>query len=230
MIFDLIGDILFPPACLGCAAAIRVGALCDQCLASVDLFQTLFCGTCSARLPDQKKICHKDAPYLLGAAGSYDDTVLQSLIHALKFQGIKSAAKPLAQILAEYVVRLALPVKDFVVVPIPLSKKRLRSRGFNQAEIIARSFSESLGVPLVTNLLVRQQHRKPQSETTSLLERLENVIGCFSVAPGFEFEIDRKGILLVDDVITSGTTFTEAAKVLKQAGAKKIMALAVAKA
>ena len=108
MNFNTIGDIFFPPVCVGCGDSIAHGVLCATCLQGIVRFDTLFCGACAARLPDQKKICHKDAPFVLGAAAPYDDDALRALIHALKFQGIGAAAEPLAEILAAYVTRLGL--------------------------------------------------------------------------------------------------------------------------
>ncbi len=228
MNFNFLGDIFFPPACLGCGDSLPHGVICDACKQSIDRFETLFCGRCAARLPDQKKICHKDAPYLLGAAGAYDDELLRALIHALKFQGITGAATPLAGILVEYIARLGMDLSGFVVVPIPLSAQRARSRGFNQSALIARPFAEALRLPLDERLLARILHRKPQSDTEDIAERKENIKGCFALAHGADAQ--NKKIILVDDVTTSGTTFAEAARVLKDAGAKKIFALACAKA
>lgn len=224
------GDALFPPVCVGCGDSMAHGALCDACLASITIFNTLFCGACLARLPDGKKICHKDAPFRLGAAAAYDDPALAAAIHALKFQGIRAAAEPLAALLTRYADRVDAPFAGgYTVVPLPLSAERRRSRGFNQAALIARPFAATLGLPVEEDLLARVVHRKPQSDTEDIFERRENVRGCFAPAPGAEERISGKKIVLVDDVVTSGTTFTEAARVLRDAGAKRIFALAVAK-
>jgi ComF family protein len=239
MNFNFIGDIFFPPACVACGDSIARGVLCATCRQGIVGFDTLFCGTCAARLPDQKKICHKDAAFVLGAAAPYDDDALRALIHALKFRGIGAAAEPLAEILAAYVARLGLDLggkasagvsgsSAWTVTPVPLSPQRARARGFNQSALIAQSFARALGAPFDEHLLARIAHRKPQSETEDIFERRENIKGCFALAPGAD--VRSKKIVLVDDVTTSGTTFTEAARVLKLAGAKKILALAVAKA
>jgi ComF family protein len=237
MNFNFIGDIFFPPVCVACGDSIARGVLCATCRQGIVGFDTQFCGTCAARLPDQKKICHKDAPFVLGAAAPYDDDVLRALIHALKFQGIAAAAEPLAEILAAYVARLGLKFGDsgsgdssgaWTITPVPLSPQRARARGFNQSALIAQSFARALGAPYDEHLLSRIAHRKPQSDTEDIFERRENIKGCFALAPGAD--VQNKKIVLVDDVTTSGTTFTEAARVLKAAGAKKILALAVAKA
>ncbi|MGD1003744.1 MAG: ComF family protein [Minisyncoccia bacterium] len=234
MNFNFIGDIFFPPACVGCGDSIAHGVLCAPCRQGIVGFDTLFCGTCAARLPDQKKICHKDAPFVLGAAAPYDDDALRALIHALKFQGIGAAAEPLAEILASYVARLGLDLDGgdssgaWTVTPVPLSRERARARGFNQSALIAQPLARALGAPFDEHILARIAHRKPQSDTEDIFERRENIKGCFTFAPSAD--VHNKKIVLVDDVVTSGTTFTEAARILKAGGAKKVLALAVAKA
>ncbi len=228
MNFNFFGDVFFPPACVACGDSIPGGIICDACKNSIDGFDTLFCGICAARLPDQKKICHTDAPFLLGAAAAYDGNALRALIHALKFQGIAAAAEPLAALLVRYVARIHLSLDGFTVTPLPLSPQRARARGFNQSALIARPFAAAAGLPFEERLLARVQHRKPQSDTEDIFERRENIKGCFAPAPGAA--IAGKKIVLMDDVTTSGTTFTEAARVLRRAGAKKIIALAAAKA
>jgi ComF family protein len=228
MNYHFFGDIFFPPVCVRCGDSIATGAVCDTCRSGIDIFNTLFCGTCNARLPEQKKICHKDAPYMLGAAGSYDDETLRMLIHALKFQGIKSAAIPLGEILATYAKLLRLDLAGYTITPIPLSKERTRARGFNQSTLIARQYAVTLSLPFKEHLLARVAHRKPQSETQDIFERRDNIKGCFALATGAD--VQNKNIVLVDDVSTSGTTLFEAARVLKLGGAKKILALVVARA
>lgn len=222
-------DLIFPSLCLNCRRNVRSGeVICRECFNSPRLNQTLFCGKCRARLPDGKKICHQDFPYVLGAATNYDDAVIKNLIQSLKFKFIKNASSPMGNILALYWENLALPFQNLTVVPMPLSQKRLRERGFNQSELIAKVFSEQVGLVLETACLVRTKNTKPQSETHGLSERLENVRECFAVKnPELLY---GKNILLIDDVTTSGATLLEAARVLKNAGVKKIIALAAAKA
>ena len=230
MNFNFFGDIFFPPICVACRCSIDGGVLCAACRKSIRSFDTLFCGVCAARLPERKKVCHKDAQFMFGAAGRYDDDALRALIHALKFQGIAAAAEPLAEILAAYTEQLGIDLHGFIAIPVPLSEKRARARGFNQSALIARPFARALGLPIEEHLLLRTQHRKPQSETEDIFERRENIRGCFALTETDECEVRGKKIILIDDVTTSGTTFAEAARVLRSGGAKKILALAVAKA
>ncbi len=220
MNFEAVLDILFPPECLACGRRLAAGTLC---------------GTCKNTIGGPPAIALKSMDmdgcggyYFLGAAGRYHNHVLKTLIHALKFGGIKSAAQPLAEILAHHARTIRLPLKMFQVVPIPLSKTRMRERGFNQSTLIAERFARALGVPLEKNILIRTRHKKPQSRTETLAERLENIHDCFAAR---EDAIPvQKNIILIDDVSTSGSTFLEAARVLTAAGAKTILALAIAKA
>jgi ComF family protein len=218
MNFEAFLDILFPPECLGCGKSLITGTLCSACRDTI--------GGPPAIAIRNMGGC--DTCYFLGAAGRYKNHVLKTLIHALKFGGIRGAAIPLAEILAHHAQKIALPLEDFLVMPIPLSKTRLRERGFNQSELIAQRFANLLTLSFEKNVLERTQHRKPQSRTTSLGERLENIRGCFAIREGATCA--NKNIILVDDVSTSGSTFLEASRALTVAGAETILALAVAKA
>ena len=225
---DIISRILFPPQCLACGASIVAGAICKSCLDGIPRNRTLFCAYCGARIPGLGKICHRDAPYILGSAGPYDDPALKSLIHHLKFRGVRRAAEPLAYLLACYLADTSIDVNEFILVPLPISRQRRNARGFNQAEEIARCLAKRLPLQIKNNILTRSRHTKPQTETADAAEREQNIIGCFSVAK--PDEVAHKNIILLDDVTTSGATLGEAARALKAAGARKIIGLTAAKA
>ena len=256
MLLNLFANILFPPVCVACRRRVRRGVICRRCFKSIGIRDALSCGQCLVRLPgarngtsargasgSAKKICHPDFPFLLGAAGRYENRAMKALIHHLKFRSIRDAAKPLATLMLRHVSRAKIDLRGFIVMPIPLSNRRLRVRGYNQAELIARHFVEMLGkttssgmgsgcnpvnLSVAANTLVRAKHTQPQSATESIAERKENIRGAFAVQN--PDAICGKNILLIDDVTTSGATFLEAALALKAAGANKIICLAAAKA
>ncbi len=194
--------------------------------------------------------CHPSFPYLLGTAGSYRHAVLASLVRALKFEGITDAAEPLSALLIAYAEQCAgfflapahtrhqsiawgaggpsSAAAPPIVIPVPLSRRRLLARGFNQAELIARPFAAHFGLALAPHALVRSRHTKPQSEAPSAAARRANVHRCFTV-PDPAAIVGRR-IVLVDDVATSGATLLEAAQTLRTAGASAILALAAAEA
>lgn len=114
------------------------------------------------------------------------------------------------------------------VIPIPLSKDRLRERGFNQSLLLAKAVADHYRLNLVDNVLKRTKETKTQSGLKDWEERKENVKNCFALEnPEL---IKGKNIILVDDVYTSGATMNEAAETLRANGARKIIALVIAKA
>ena len=144
-----------------------------------------------------------------------------------------SAAQPLAGLLYSYLIktRLLETVPGAIIVPIPLHRSRARRRGFNQAELIARSLLSLVSEPksgLETENLVRIRNTASQTSRRTYDSRKENIAGCFRVL--HPERVNGKTILLLDDVYTSGATMSEAVSVLKSAGAHRIIALTVARA
>lgn len=238
-------DILFPRLCFGCGQAVfqKDALLCGSCFSKIPIYQTLFCAVCHARLPDGKKFCHKDAQYILAAATNYEDPV-KKLIWELKYNKKLAALEPLTKIAEIYFDNLVRPTptpegrgSDFrlfsrnvgvdLILPIPLHPKKERQRGFNQSALIAKAIAEKLKLPLAENLLIKIKNTLPQMAIQDRKQREENIVGTLLVKN--PAEIAGKNILVVDDVTTTGSTFREVASVLKSAGAKKIIAFAIAK-
>ena len=224
-------DILFPPVCLLCRKTLVSGAeargLCEACRGRIPLHTSLFCGTCGARLPDQKKICHKETPYLLGAASDYRNEAARALIYELKFSRHPAAAVPLADLIADYTRALPLPLIGALLVPIPLHPRRERERGFNQAELIAKRLTETASAELAP-VLERVKDTPPQTTLKDYEARKKNMERCFRVA--HPERVAGRTVIVLDDVSTSGATLREAARALREAGAKKIVGLVFAKA
>lgn len=235
-------DIIFPPICLNCRKyLIGDKFICDDCFRLIKINSALFCPICKSRLADNKKICNhskKIQPYfyLLAAAGNYDDAVLRNLIHGLKYQYLKNSASFLGELIFRYLKNLPLPfVKNqksavngqWLIIPIPLHSSRERQRGFNQSKLIAEFIAEKFNLPLI-EILKRIKNNKPQVGLKGNEERIENVKNCFAIQnPKL---VEKKNILLIDDVFTSGATMNEAVKILKQNGARRVIALVLAKA
>jgi ComF family protein len=171
------------------------------------------------------------------AYGSYDGG-LRELIHLLKYSGIRPAAHALGRMLAEAITALEPSLDEaglfdegsIVVVPVPLHKAKRRQRGFNQAELIARtaikSYSGRERLQLVPDLLLRTRETSSQIGLTSH-QRRANLRGAFAVGCGSE--ITGREVILVDDVYTTGSTATECARVLRRAGARKVWVATVAR-
>lgn len=151
------------------------------------------------------------------------------MVHLLKYQQIKPVAPLLGRLLAEVVAQIELP-DSLVVIPVPLFKRKLRERGFNQAGEIARAFvnREILrGIKLDTSSLVRVRETASQTGLTRH-QRRANMRGAFAVMrPEW---VENKSVLLMDDVMTTGTTASECSRVLLRAGAKQVFVATVARA
>jgi ComF family protein len=183
-------------------------------------------------------LCQRtDPPFERAVAyGSYDGG-LRDLIHLLKFQQVRPAAAVLGRMLAETIANLeqAMPARTglsrkIAVVPVPLHTRKQAQRGFNQAEMIARSALQQLARPerfkLSTGVLVRGRETGSQIGLTRH-QRRENLRGAFAVND--PTQILNRDILLIDDVYTTGTTASECARVLRRAGAARVWVATVAR-
>lgn len=162
-------------------------------------------------------------------AGSYQNRYLREIIHYLKYRFIQELATPLADFLTRFLRQKFnedfLQNKNIILVPVPLYPKRFRQRGFNQSELIARGVSKYLRLPVVPALkkIKSTVAQMTIQERNTRLKNLKHTFACDN-----QNAIWGKTIFLIDDVITTGATMEECAKVLKQAGAKKVWKVAVA--
>jgi ComF family protein len=154
------------------------------------------------------------------AAAPYGGAVREA-VHALKFGGRRSLARPLADLLGEQCG--ALDAVD-ALVPVPLARARERERGFNQAVLLGERLGERLGVRVRPRWLARLRDTVPQSDLTAP-ERRANVAGAFAAAPA----VRGRHVVIIDDVVTTGATVGECARALRAAAARRVGVLAVAR-
>lgn len=211
---EFIKELLFPKFCVSCQ--MEGNYLCQDCFSLLD-FPTY----------TPEKVNNIAGLFW---ALPYNNFIVKKLIAQFKYQPIvKDLAAPLASLIIHYIKlnekQMFFSNKDFIL-PIPLTKKRLKERGFNQSEEIAKELSKFFGIPLVNNVLLKIKETLPQVELSGR-ERESNVRNAFSVIN--KDLIRDKKIFLVDDVYTTGSTMAEAARVLKEAGAKQVWGIAVAR-
>ncbi len=179
------------------------------------------CGLCQRARPRYERAF---------AYGPYEGA-LRDLIHLLKYQRMTPAARPLGECMAES-MRQAVQAagSGAVVVPIPLHGGKLRQRGFNQAEEIARAAAKVVDakVEISPKLLVRVRETTSQTGLTRH-QRRENVRGAFVVVKKLAGAVQGRNVILVDDVFTTGTTAEECARVLKRAGATEVWVVTAAR-
>jgi competence protein ComFC len=149
--------------------------------------------------------------------------LVKKAIKKIKYQGVFAITKELVDLsFSDFEWQ---QFQDFVIVPVPLHKKRQRMRGFNQAELIAEEIGKNNGLEVVNDALIRGINTKSQVDLQKG-ERRENIKGAFTVSDTAKMK--RKKVLIIDDLFTTGSTLNECARVLKRSGVKEVWGLTIA--
>jgi ComF family protein len=221
-------DAMLDRRCPGCAGRVpRRRDVCDACEALLPRSGTVLCLAClhgdAAEFPLQGA-CAKHGSSRLAIAGPHYDATLERILHAFKYEGAHRLAPWMAELLPEPPGKGTSAWREYVLAPVPLHPARKARRGFDQALRIAEIASSRWGIP-VARLLDRIRDHEPQARLDGPRRR-ENVRGAFRAAcPSLA---SGRPVLLVDDVVTTGSTLLEAASVLEAAGASWILALTAA--
>lgn len=236
-------DTLFPIHCLYCQ---KYGAwICEECAKKISLLSVQVCPYCEKTISPNGRICPKCKDKFLNkneiwpldaliVSTKYEKNGISRLVHCFKYNFIPDLGTPLAKIMRNAFLLHNLPLPDFII-PLPLHPKRLRFRGFNQAEILADNIAENLtpGFPLATisDLLIRKKYTTAQMKIKNYQERQKNIKDIFALNKNFSKPemLKDKTALLVDDIATTGATLFEATKVLRSTGIKKIFAIVIAR-
>lgn len=200
-------DILFPRFCVNCQ---KEGTyLCEDCFSLIDIAE-------KQELP----FCY--------CAVSYENFIVKKLINQFKYEPfIKELSKPLASLIIAHLINLnkADSFKNYILIPIPLYKKKLKQRGFNQSAEIAKELSKNLMIPVFDDVLIKIKQTPAQVELKKE-QRQENIKGAFFCQKP---EIIRgRKILLVDDIYTTGSTIEEGRRALRDAGAEEVWGVVAA--
>ena len=222
---DAATDLLFPPRCVHCSS--NGSLFCARCVTDSPLLADIAtCRRCALPAPgDICEACFTNLPPLdLALAVFAYDSPVRDAVTAFKYNDIRALSSVLSGFMEE---RLPERVKRDVdvLVPVPMAAARLRSRGYNQAELLARRLCDATHLDMATGLLTRANSTGPQARSNSLEERAENVKNAFTASSDAE---DLR-ILLIDDVMTTGSTLNACALTLKTAGAAWVGALVLAR-
>lgn len=209
-------DWLFPIFCIGCG---KEGTyLCDDCT-------TKTFHSCHAVLLEQVPDSDLDG---LWAITDYSNLLIRNIIKAIKYNYITDLTSVFDLLVKNYFINDSWR-GDYILVPVPLHKKRYLQRGFNQSELICKSIGDIFGNKIETRILKRKINNKPQAKLSDS-ERKENVRDIFEVDGSTQADhLFHKTIVLVDDVYTTGSTMQECAKVLKKHGFSSVRGLVLAK-
>ncbi|MBI3074872.1 MAG: ComF family protein [Parcubacteria group bacterium] len=219
LIRNYILDTLFPRHCFGCGTEKEV--LCASCIKEL-----------APAAPDgAASETRAYAPF------SYRHPALKKALWALKFKGDREVARVCAALLYDSLIPLLEEYALYsgvtrpLLVPVPISRRRLWERGYNQAALIARELARidnERSFELAVGMLKKIKNVPPQTSLREKTARLKNIEGCFDVPPAEAGRLRGRDVIILDDIFTTGATFGEAKRVLKSAGARTIICVAVA--
>ena len=233
--FNALLDVILPPLCHICHSFIPDAGrlhICPTCLNSLPLVSSPLCPICGIPFigvggDHRCGACTLQPPHFDAARAHFlYEGSIRELIHTFKYNRNSHLRYPLALLALEGISRFPADYDLNLIVPVPLHRSRLRQRSFNQAVLLGRILSRDLALPMMPDALTRTRATEPQIEL-SAAERRVNVKGAFSVR-GAE-RVAGKRILLLDDVMTTGSTMDECAKELKKAGASAVIAVSIAR-
>lgn len=208
---DAILELLYPRRCAFCHRLTQGGAK--------------VCPLCLTKLPYTRDAARQQLPHLSACWSPlyYVDDVRRSLLR-YKFGGLNLYAEVYGEFLAKCIDENGISCDS--ITWVPLSRRRLRRRGYDQARLLAEDLAARRGIPCAP-MLCKLRNNRAQSATGNAQKRRRNVKGVYEAVK--DAEIRGKRVLLVDDIVTTGATLSECASVLKKAGAKEVTALTVAR-
>ncbi|MFH7320640.1 double zinc ribbon domain-containing protein [Desulfurivibrio sp. D14AmB] len=228
-------DLLYPPRCLGCQVPLPHSLpplFCADCLGQIYLLASPLCSRCGLPLPGGSGPDHhcgaclrKPPRFQRARAAVFYDPPMARAIQAWKYGGELAGMATFAT-LAHHAPAVAQLAASDYILPVPLHRRRLRQRGFNQALLLARAIFPRDQSKIRADLLLRQRWTEPQTGMDGSQRRL-NLRGAFTLRQ--PVKVKNRRILLVDDVLTTGSTVNECAKVLTAAGAAAIEVLTLAR-
>ena len=229
-------DILYPRHCFACDRSLHEeenSYICENCLEKIKESEVRRCAKCGFGLGPGTISSDKGCPECENTNLRFEKSFfvsdnkgpLKNLIHQFKYHKHVCLIKPLGDLLIGFLQQDIITEID-VVVPVPLHWKKKKERGFNQSELMAKKICKKLSLPISINNLRRVKNTSSQT-LLSRLQRQKNVNGAFKVKNPETFL--KKNVLLVDDVLTTGITASECARTLKNAGAKEVYLLALAR-
>jgi competence protein ComFC len=208
-LFSKFLDILFPKSCVGCN---KTGSF--------------FCDTCRQNTPKP----YEQLEGWIHSLFRYRHKTVRDVIWLLKYRNGHAVAKDLAPYMYDEIIELLTEKmtgdSKILLIPIPMTAKKKRARGFNQSEILAKEiWKQNKGFFTYTEALKKTRETTPQAKITNKAKRLQNMRGVFSCKN--KSLVAGRTVVLVDDITTTGATLKEARKALKQSGVKKIFAITI---
>jgi competence protein ComFC len=232
LILHGLSDLFFPPACVLCdAPEVKTDErLCFKCAETIKLIPDIVCPKCGLPIsqPDSAAFhpCKRERPaYGRARYGYFHEGAVRECVVGLKYNGSLKMGEAVSDLLIKAFNRYFRPHEFDLIIPVPVHRKRLSKRGFNQTVVVSQDLSDFTGIPLQRRALKKTRDTPPQVGL-SRSQRMSNLAGSFGVKrPSL---ISRARILLIDDVSTTGSTIREASRALMDSGARSVDVLVLA--
>ncbi len=216
---------IYPQTCLACEKILGDAdqRICFECLSSIRRLSI------DDPLYREKRSQLTSRGNISGLASVFHfekDGTLQHLVHHLKYNEKTDVGVELGKMLGEMLITMLGTVSFNGIAPVPLHPLKKRERGFNQSEFVCKGVRAVTGVRVMPSILRRVRHTRTQTKLNTL-ERMENVSDAFELNPRYASVVPQSTFLIVDDIITTGATTNECARVLMECGAKKVFAASI---
>lgn len=226
-------DLIAPPKCAVCDIKVeKINTICSNCWGGLVFIGNPKCDICSNTFPVEQfdKVCY-DCQTISPAFDKVVSSVVyndltEKLIFGLKYNDRIDYSEIISEFIKNALVQENCLID--VLIPVPLHKNKLKKRGFNQATLISKKLMKKLGTPLKYDILLKTKDNISQSGLDRE-DRFKNVTGVYTVNSDHKNALKGKNICLIDDVITTGATVNECAKLLKKAGAKSVICASFAR-
>lgn len=220
--------LLFPLRCPVCDGIVRVQEkICRECMGGLKLLTPPWCMKCGKKLSEPGEYCsdcRKRKHEFVRGRGLYEYGSAATSIYRFKYGGRREYADFYGGQIADFLGDFIRKVRPDVLIPIPLHRKRMAARGYNQAELLAGALGRHMGIPVCSDILVRVKNTLPLKYENPK-ERQNNLKKAFNIARN---DVKLKRVILIDDIYTTGSTIDEAARTLKEAGAGEVYFIALA--
>jgi len=222
-------QLLFPLRCPVCDGIVRQSGekVCLDCMKRLTLLTPPWCMKCGKKLAEEAEYCsdcrRKDHLFRRGRA-LYEYDSAASMIYRFKYSGRREYAAFFGEQMAEYLGDFIRRVDADALIPVPLHRKRKKTRGYNQAELLARALGRQMGIPVAAELVVRVKNTEPLKYENPE-ERQNNLKRAFLIRQN---DVKLKKVIVVDDIYTTGSTMDEMTRVLREAGVEEVYCIALA--
>jgi ComF family protein len=219
-------DFIFPPLCFSCSARLTEteSRICNVCWHSIERIGPF---DETVRVLRERFSADGLVDDFISCFYFEEKGVLQQIIHSLKYNAMTRLGLELGGCLGRKIEEHLDGSSIDGIIPVPLHKLKQRERGFNQSEFICRGISQTIRKPVDVSLVARSKYTISQTHLNAD-ERKQNVGGAFTISPRNKGDVRGKVFIVVDDVITTGSTIQSVAKVLKEKGAVKVIAASAA--